>query len=83
MSDVYINLKEYKYCVPKKLEVLGKDLVSIEELIDVIDAYEEELEFVLDQYKQLEYEVQEYYIPRKIDMENGELIWELKNLTNW
>lgn len=74
MDQVYINLKEYKYCIPTKLKKLKKDLVNIEELLNIIHDYEDELECMQDKCKELEYELNEYYIPRKVDQENGELL---------
>lgn len=78
MDQMFINLKKEVELLQEQFDT---DLVSVEELKDKfidclykISDLKEETEYLEDKYKQLEYEVQEYYIPRKIDMENGELI---------
>lgn len=40
MDYIEINLKKYGYTVPKKVEELKKDSISLEDLLNIIDDYE-------------------------------------------
>lgn len=71
MDQIFIDLRRELRMLQEQFD---SDLVSIEDLKEKFIDCLEEIEFLQDKYKELEYELNEYYVPRKIDPENGELL---------
>lgn len=78
MDQIFIDLRKEVRMLQEQFDT---DLVSVEELkdkfiecLDEISDLEDKNEYLEDKYKKLEYELNEYYVLRNIDPENGEFL---------
>lgn len=53
MDCVEINLKKYDYCLPVKLKELKKDLISLEDVMNIMHEYDGDIEQLQEENNEL------------------------------
>ena len=65
MDRIYINIKDFNECYIKKYleEKFKKDLISLDELIDLVEDVIYDFEYLQDEYRDLKQDLEENYRP--------------------
>lgn len=65
MEEVYINIKDLNECFLKKYleKTFKKDLISINELLGLTEDLISEVEYLQDEYRDLQQDLEENYRP--------------------
>ena len=73
MEQVYINLKDMNECFTKRYlqETLKKDLVSVNELIGLIEDLKGDYDVLQEKYEDLEQDMRDNYKPISVEEQIG------------
>ena len=73
MEQVYINIKDMNECFTKRYlqDEFKKDLVSVDELIGLIEDLKGEYDYLEEQYEDLKRDMEDNYKPMSIEEQIG------------